>query len=857
MAQDLAVSVRIGAVVGAAYRSAFTDATGRLRKLGDTFKKTDRQLAAAGGLIKHKQKLDEVRAHHAKVGASADKMLADAKSAYAGAVKSAEKYGITVGNVVDRQKKLQTELKRTEARIEAQQRRMARRDRAGGFLRAGRARMLGVAGAGYAVSRMVGGAMEREEQRDYLRTVLTGPDRDAMVGRAMDRAREFSRTSLASDEEIINIQYALHSAGFDESAVDAAEERVHRLAKVTRGEAGQVGEVFATTFNNLGRGMAGTVEQKMDRIGNVLAKTQFMFQIRDFGQLGEGFKEAAGEAVAAKLSIEDTAAAVGLLNTRGLQGGRAGTALSQMLRNMHKAADEFGFEIAYDEKGSLQLLETLKNFREAADIDDVYFGAQLNEAVGSESGAAFKLLLPVLDELVAKQRELKEAATSDLVNQEYGRFLQGGAGQLKMLGQNARQVGEIFANTLLPQITKTVGWLAGMAGWASELIERFPWVGRLVGALAFGFGLLTVGAMGLAGAVWVVNAAMLANPIGLVAAGFVAAGAIIYALWDPIKEKVGALWEKIKGLWDLIKGVGDAIRNSPIGKWVRRQFGDDEADDEADDSDDAASAPPRAPRRPRRGRVGRVAAAGLVAAPLAAAATPAPVVVTPAPEPPQVVVAAPPAPVPQVGDAATPAPIVVTPAPEPPQVVVAAPPAPVPQVGDAATPAPIVVTPAPEPPQVVVAAPPAPVPQVGDAATPEGPAPDYAAMQEEAARIGAAHERARAGAATPPEHTAGVDLEALRGDVQALTESVDVSGALPRPAPIADDERASPPDRGAQGGVQPGQPGTAPAASVVFHTTIYVQGAGAEGEEEIKRNFERMMRQAAQEARLAEADDPY
>ena len=818
MARDLEVGVRIGARVGSAYRGAFRDAAGRLRKLGDTFKQTDRELAAAGGLIKYKRKLDEVKAHHAKVGRSADKMLADAKSAYAGARKSAEKYGITVVNVVDRQKKLQAELKRTEARIAAQRGRMDRRDHAGGVLRSMRARMLGVAGGGYAFARMVGGAMEREEQSQYLRTVLTGPDRDAMVGRAMDRAREFSRTSLASDEEIINIQYALHSAGFDERAVDAAEERVHRLAKVTRGEAGQVGEVFATTFNNMGRGMAGTVEQKMDRIGNVLAKTQFMFQIRDFGQLGEGFKEAAGEAVAAKLSIEDTAAAIGQLNTAGLQGSRAGTALSQMLRNMHKAADEFGFDIEYDDQGRLQLLETLKNFRGAADIDDVDFGAQLNEAVGSESGAGFKLLLPILDELVARQRELREAGASNLVDREYERFLKGGAAQWTMLGQNVRQVGEIFANTLLPQITATTGWLARQAGRVSELIERYPWAGRLIGSLALGFGLLTAGAMALAAGVWIVNAAMLANPVGLVVAGFVAAGAIIYALWDPIGEAVGRLWEKIERLWGWIKKVGDAVKNSPIGKWVRRQFGDDSEDDEPttasaaprrrvgrgrvgagrtrtagvaaaptddDSADDAPARAPSAPRRHGRGRPGRILAAGAVAAPVDEDdADDGPAIAPSAPRRhgrgrPGRILAAGAVAAPVDEDDADDGPAIAPSAPRRrgrgrPGRILAAGVAAAPVVA-AAAPAPVVLTPTLEPPPVVVTASPAPVPQVGNTANPAAPAPDYAAMQKEATRIGRAFETARAGAATPTEDVAKIDLKALRGDVQALTERFDIS----------------------------------------------------------------------------------
>ena len=95
---------------------------------------------------------------------------------------------------------------------------------------------------------------------------------------------------------------------------------MHKLAKVTRGAADQVGEIFATTINNMGEGMAGTIEQKMDRVANVLAKTQFKFQIRDFGQLGEGLKYASSSALAAKVPLEQTAAVIGQLNSSGAPG---------------------------------------------------------------------------------------------------------------------------------------------------------------------------------------------------------------------------------------------------------------------------------------------------------------------------------------------------------------------------------------------------------------------------------------------------------------------------------------------------------------------------------------------------------
>ena len=181
MATNLAVGITIGATLGAAYNRIFKDAKTRLKELGDAHKKTNTELAAAGALLKYKRKLDDVGAHHAKVGASADKMLADAKKAYAGAEKAARKYGIEVGNVIGRQEKLHKQL----GRIERERKRLQRKEGAGEGLRAIRGRVLGVAGVGYGFARLAGQAMEREEQAQYLRTVINAPDKDAAVGRAL------------------------------------------------------------------------------------------------------------------------------------------------------------------------------------------------------------------------------------------------------------------------------------------------------------------------------------------------------------------------------------------------------------------------------------------------------------------------------------------------------------------------------------------------------------------------------------------------------------------------------------------------------------------------------------------------
>ena len=365
MATNLAVGITIGATLRAAYRSVFKDAKTQLKEIGDAHKKANTELAAAGAVLKYKRKLEDARREQAKVGTSADKMVADATKAFKKAQESARKYGIEVGNAAAQHTKLQK-------KIESLERRRTRHQRKGGAagdLGAVRGQLLGIAGLGYGFGRMAGQAMEREEQAQYLRTVINAPDKDAAVGRALSQAREFSRRGLASDEEIIEIQYALHSASFDEAEATAAVERVHKLAKVTRGASGQVGEVFATTINNMGEGMAGTIEQKMDRVANVLAKTQFKFQIRDFGQLGEGLKYASSSAIASNVSLEQTAATIGQLNSAGLQGAMAGTSFSAMLRELGDATGDFQFKIARTAEGELDLIGTLENLRASMQSD--------------------------------------------------------------------------------------------------------------------------------------------------------------------------------------------------------------------------------------------------------------------------------------------------------------------------------------------------------------------------------------------------------------------------------------------------------------------------------------------------------
>ena len=186
MAADMAVSVTIGAILGQTYRKVFQDAKSRLQQIGQEHKETQKKLRAVGGLIKYQKEIDTLRAKQGDLTAAEKRALAAAQKRFQQAGKAAKSYGLEVGKAAEQHKKLVGRI----GSLDRERRAIEGKERHGREMGALRGRLMGAAGVAYGVGRMVGDAMEREEQAQYLRTVINAPDKDAAVGRALDHARE-------------------------------------------------------------------------------------------------------------------------------------------------------------------------------------------------------------------------------------------------------------------------------------------------------------------------------------------------------------------------------------------------------------------------------------------------------------------------------------------------------------------------------------------------------------------------------------------------------------------------------------------------------------------------------------------
>jgi len=486
--------------------------------------------------------------------------------------KSVTDYVRGVGSAIKQNKVFQTVMVRSDAQmLQLKNRQQSLNKQLG----ESRTRWIALGAAIYGATRLIGSAGAIEEQGNYLRTVInTTGNRDMAVGRSMSHARSFGRRSLADEREVLDIEYALNSAGLSEDVSRAGTELVHKLAKVTKGAPGQVGEIFATTLNNLGKDMDGSLDEKMTRIGDVLTKTQFKFQIRDFGQLGESLKYASATMAGSKVQFEQGAAVIGQLNTAGLQGSMAGTAFTAMMKNMGKAGEELGFDLSRSADGSLDLIATLASLEKSLDGLDIDERSDLlQELFADEGKRAVIPLLGQLDELKAAYGEVAEASGSGLVNEEYERFLKSTNGQSKMFGQNLQMIGNVLAGTMLPAVNAVLKPLTLLFGGVAWAIEKFPPLGWIIGGITTAIIGVAAGQMVWVAAQWALNAAMLASPVTWVIAGIVALGAAITWIWKNwdtvwmgIKKVGSVVWDFIKKMFGwtplglLIKSWGPALK---------------------------------------------------------------------------------------------------------------------------------------------------------------------------------------------------------------------------------------------------------------------------------------------------------
>jgi TP901 family phage tail tape measure protein len=487
MSKSLAIGVLVGATLSKTFNKSFKTLEEKAVSARKNLKGLTDQKKSAASLIRLGKTLENLKDKQKKLGRSTpelDRQIAKLSRRYQQAQRAANQYGINVKNAAERQSKLSRSILKTERQLKriSQSRRLR-----GAWDEVG-TRAAAYAGAAYVGARSVGTAQTFERAGTRLGTVVNTGAPGSALSQSKRQALQFSRRTGESELDVLNSEYALNSAGLNADASRVGALVVTKMSKVTGGVAEQVGEVMATTYNNLGDRLTGSTQERMERIGDLLTKTQFKFQIRNFGQLGESLKYATPSLAQYNVELEQGLALIGELNSSGLQGSMAGTALAATFRKMSKASEELGFDLVRASDGSFDFISTLENLSGAIggfEHMDQETIDELQQIFGEEGIRGVTLLGKRLKTLRQSQKAVGDS--SGLVDASHRAFIDDAQGQWDRLTANVRTLGTSISTALLPVITPVVGGLANMAGWLGEVVDKLPGLTMAIAGLVSGY----------------------------------------------------------------------------------------------------------------------------------------------------------------------------------------------------------------------------------------------------------------------------------------------------------------------------------------------------------------------------------
>ena len=314
--------------------------------------------------------------------------------------------------------------------------------------------------------------------------------------------------------------------------------------------------------------------------------------------LGEAFKNSAANMNAAGQDIETTVALLSMMANQGLKGSEAGTALTAVMRDMTAKMDEGAIKIG---ETSVAVMDANGNYRDMTDIlkdveaatngmGDAERATALQSTFTSDSIKGLNLILNAgVSEAAKFEEQLRNSSgaasemskimndnlNGDLTN--LGSKLEGVQIAIYEKFEPALRDGVKVLDDLLDAINFVVDhsteFIAALGAMAAGVAAYVAYTTALK-VMTEGWRSLTIVTKAQTAAQWLLNAAMSANPIGLVIAAIAALVAAFVILWNKsegFRNFWIGLWEKIMNavqpVIDFIKGAFDAIISFFENNW--------------------------------------------------------------------------------------------------------------------------------------------------------------------------------------------------------------------------------------------------------------------------------------------------
>lgn len=415
-------------------------------------------------------------------------------------------------------------------------------------------------GVGVAAAK-VGGDFEAQMSRVKAISGATGDTFEQMKQQAIDLG---AKTAFSAKESAAGME-TLASAGFSAQEIMKAMPGLLDLAAVSGGDVALASENTATALRGFGL-EASEAGHVADVFARAAADTN-----AEVGDMGEALKYVAPVANSMGISLEETAAAIGIMSDAGIKGSQAGTtlrgALSRLARPtkaMQDTMDNLGVSF-YDADGKMKPLKTQVELLKKA-FEGLTPEQQQNALVtlyGQESLSGMMALIDKGPDSLGKlTKSLKD---SDGAADDMARTMQDNMNSsIEQMFGAFESAAIVIQKILAPSIRKVADAISGLVEKFVSAPESTQRLVVAIGAIAIAIGpvLYALGMMVKAFQIMKVGLGVLGNGISL----FKKLGSAIGFLTSPVGLVIAAVALLVVGfiyLWN----TSEDFRNFWIGLW--------------------------------------------------------------------------------------------------------------------------------------------------------------------------------------------------------------------------------------------------------------------------------------------------
>ena len=380
-------------------------------------------------------------------------------------------------------------------------------------------------------------------------------------------ALSFSKNHKISAADFVSGTTTMIGAGLNAKDSILGMETAFKLATATQSDSGQMAFTLTQLYMNMGD-KSGDTAKEMERLGNIMTATGKTFRIKDFNTFSAGLESAVPTAQRFGISMEQTSAFIGQLNSKQMDGASAGNALNSIMTKLSKGGKELGklnFNIAYDEKGGVDLISTLGSIKANYENIDFENSSEFLEAFGGAGSKAISLLVNSFGEFESGYAKMVVASTDGnktmeeqnkkLTSSTSNAFaeLQNKKDALKIkqgeLLNSSTRMGIAFETAIVNMQDKIMG--SPIGGALTSITMKAAKVGEgfftgMSGALSFSSSLLTTMSL----------ASKLPSGLGVITKGFKTFGSVM-------KLPFGSLMGGLSGM-----GRGVMVMIPKLGAWI-------------------------------------------------------------------------------------------------------------------------------------------------------------------------------------------------------------------------------------------------------------------------------------------------